>query len=183
MSTESLRQAVRAQLQTALAKRQATSTSGSAASGTRALVVPLRLRHVNDAQTLTQLFKRLAANPSLLQMVDAGLLRFDLQVDAAVAQALGNADATPQAVACCGRCAGGQSCEGGSAMQSDPGASASAARAPVPLLKGVVSERQVNVLASTVQSIRLDPRAVLTPLGREALRKRGIAIEKGGASS
>lgn len=187
MSTDQLRQAIRGQLQAALARRQARSTTSSAnaaqAADGSAVVVPLRLSCAEDVLTLIPLFKRLAALPSLLQMVEAGLLRFDLQVDAAVAQSLGSSNGVP-VPACCGSCQSDQICQAAetvpatSSCGATPGSAATA-----PILKGVVGERQVKALTLTVQAVRLDPKAVLTPLGKEALRKRGIAIEKGGATS
>ena len=48
-----------------------------------------------------------------------------------------------------------------------------------PELKGVVGEKLLKTLPLSVKTVRLHPKAVMTPLGKEALRKRGITIEQG----
>jgi hypothetical protein len=59
------------------------------------VVVPLRVGTAAHAQALTELFKRLAASPALLQAAQSGLLRFDMRVDEAAVKAV--ADAAPAA--------------------------------------------------------------------------------------
>jgi predicted metal-binding transcription factor (methanogenesis marker protein 9) len=49
----------------------------------------------------------------------------------------------------------------------------------IPELKGVIGEKLLKTLPPSVKTVRLHPKAVLTPLGKEALRKRGITIERG----
>ena len=46
-------------------------------------------------------------------------------------------------------------------------------------LKGVIGEKLLKTLPPSVKTVRLHPKAVMTPLGKEALRKRGITIDRG----
>lgn len=141
-----------------------------------AVTLPLRLRSPADAHTLTELLRRLAASPALMQASRAGLLRLDLQVDAPDVSGATSAMAATTAVdpaACCSACQQGQTCEctGPQCQLHAKGASA--------VLEGVVGERQVKALAPSVKTVRLGTKAVMTPLGKDALRKRGISIERG----
>jgi hypothetical protein len=194
MNTDELRLKIRAQVRSAVS-RQATAagqpTSGNPAASHKALVVPLRLGNAQDTSALTQLFKRLAASPALLQAVNDGLLRFDLRLDAGAVQAV-TAQASPanaahakssnamaatttiDPAACCSSCKTGKTCECG-----DTVCDAHAQQAKVPELKGVIGEKLVRSLASGVKTVRLNPKAVLTPLGKDALRKRGITVDRG----
>ncbi|MEY4738065.1 MAG: hypothetical protein RL302_2384 [Pseudomonadota bacterium] len=137
------------------------------------IVIPLRVGTVADAATLTELFKRLAASPALLQASDAGLLRFDLRLDAAAVQAVAHIP-SPKA-ACCDACAAGRTCECGSSKCDVHEHKA----ATTTELTGVIGEKAVKALQQNVKSVRLNPQAVMTPLGKEALRKRGITIDRG----
>ena len=150
------------------------------------VVVPLRVGTGAHAQALTELFKRLAASPALLQAAQSGLLRFDLRVDDAAVKAV--AAAAPAApvtsataattatdpAACCSSCKAGKACEckGDTCALHDH-------QADIPELKGVIGEKLLKTLPPSVKTVRLHPKAVMTPLGKEALRKRGITIERG----
>jgi uncharacterized protein (TIGR02246 family) len=152
------------------------------------VVVPLRVGTGAHAQALTELFKRLAASPALLQAAQSGLLRFDLRVDAAAVKAV--AAAAPAApvtsamaattaidpAACCSSCKEGKACEckGDTCDMHDH-------KEDVPELKGVIGEKLLKTLPPSVKTVRIHPKAVLTPLGKEALRKRGITIDRGTA--
>ena len=168
----------------------APKAGGALAAGTQgaaAVVVPLRVSTAGQAAALTELFKRLAANPALLQAAQSGVLRFDLTVDEGAAQAVasvgGGASSTSAMAAttamdpatCCASCREGKACECGDTHCDSHPHDAPA----VPELKGVIGERQVKALAPATQTIRLHPKAVLTPLGKDALRRRGIAIDRG----
>jgi ketosteroid isomerase-like protein len=152
------------------------------------VVVPLRVGTGAHAQALTELFKRLAASPALLQAAQSGLLRFDLRVDAAAVKAV--AAAAPAApvtsamaattaidpAACCSSCKEGKACEckGDTCDMHDH-------KEDVPELQGVIGEKLLKTLPPSVKTVRIHPKAVLTPLGKEALRKRGITIDRGTA--
>ena len=152
------------------------------------VVVPLRVGTGAHAQALTELFKRLAASPALLQAAQSGLLRFDMRVDTAAIKAV--AAAAPAApvtsamaattatdpAACCSSCKAGQACEckGDTCDLHDH-------KPEVPELKGVIGEKLLKTLPASVKTVRIHPKAVLTPLGKEALRKRGITIDRGTA--
>jgi ketosteroid isomerase-like protein len=151
------------------------------------VVVPLRVGTAAQAHALTDLFKRLAASPALLQAAQSGLLRFDMRVDEAAAKAV--AAAAPAApvtsamaattatdpAACCSSCKAGKACEckGDTCDMHDHAAEA------VPELQGVIGEKLLKTLPASVKTVRIHPKAVLTPLGKETLRKRGITIERG----
>ncbi len=163
------------------------------AAGPQGVVVPLRVGTGAHAQALTELFKRLAASPALLQAAQSGLLRFDMRVDEAAVKAVASAAPAPHATtghsassamaattavdpaACCSSCKEGKACEckGDACGLHDHPADA------IPELKGVIGEKLLKTLAANVKTVRLHPKAVLTPLGKEALRKRGITIDRG----
>ena len=156
------------------------------------VVVPLRVGTAAHAQALTDLFKRLAASPALLQAAQSGLLRFDMRVDEAAVKAVAAASPAPQAAAgtpatsamaattatdpaaCCSSCKAGKACEckGDTCELHDH-------PEDVPELKGVIGEKLLKTLSPSVKTVRLHPKAVMTPLGKEALRKRGITIDRG----
>jgi uncharacterized protein (TIGR02246 family) len=150
------------------------------------VVVPLRVGTGVHAQALTELFKRLAASPALLQAAQSGLLRFDLRVDDAAVKAVAAAapaatvtsamaaTTTTDPAACCSSCKAGKACEckGDTCALHDH-------QADIPELKGVIGEKLLKTLPPSVKTVRLHPKAVMTPLGKEALRKRGITIERG----
>ena len=199
MSTDALREQIRATLK---AKLEASTHPAPASHAQEpamntpiagaAVVIPLRLGSPQDTAVLTQLFQRLAASPALLKMADTGWLRFDLRVDAAAMGAVSHASPTVQAqpgssnsamvatttidpAACCSSCKEGKACEckGDACSLHDHPAQ------DVPELKGVIGEKLLKTLPPSVKTVRLHPKAVMTPLGKEALRKRGITIDRG----
>ena len=191
MSTDALREQIRAQVRTALQRQQtampvATSPKTPAA---HAVVVPLRLSHASDTQALTQLFQRLAASPALLHAATTGLLRFDLRVDEGAIKAVAVAPASHEVpgtsamaattaidpAACCSSCKQGKACE----CKGDTCDLHAHPAENVPELKGVIGEKLLKTLPPSVKTVRLHPKAVMTPLGKEALRKRGITIDRG----
>ena len=168
------------------------------ATGTQGVVVPLRVGTAAHAAALTDLFKRLAASPALLQAAQSGLLRFDMRVDEAAVKAVAASATTPTTAtaatpptapagtsamaattaidpaACCSSCKAGKACEckgDTCGLHDHP--------ADIPELKGVIGEKLLKTLSPSVKTVRLHPKAVLTPLGKEALRKRGITIDRG----
>jgi ketosteroid isomerase-like protein len=157
------------------------------ATAPQGVVVPLRVGTGAHAQALTELFKRLAASPALLQAAQSGLLRFDMRVDEAAVKAV--AAAAPAApvtsamaattatdpAACCSSCKAGKACE----CKGDTCALHDHPAEDIPELKGVIGEKLLKTLPPSVKTVRLHPKAVMTPLGKEALRKRGITIERG----
>lgn len=169
------------------------------AAAPQGVVVPLRVGTAAHAAALTDLFKRLAASPALLQAAQSGLLRFDMRVDEVAVKAVAASAATPtpataatpstapagksamaattaiDPAACCSSCKEGKACE----CQGDACALHDHAAQDVPELKGVIGEKLLKTLPSSVKTVRLHPKAVMTPLGKEALRKRGITIERG----
>ncbi|PUE20789.1 hypothetical protein B9Z38_07315 [Limnohabitans sp. MMS-10A-160] len=162
------------------------------ATASQGVVVPLRVGTAAHAQALTDLFKRLAASPALLQAAQSGLLRFDMRVDEAAVKAVAAAAPAPQAAAatpttsamaattatdpaaCCSSCKAGKACEckGDTCELHDH-------QVDLPELKGVIGEKLLKTLPPSVKTVRLHPKAVMTPLGKEALRKRGITIDRG----
>ena len=76
--------------------------------------------------------------------------------------------------ACCSSCKEGKACEckGDTCDLHDH-------KAQVPELQGVIGEKLLKTLPASVKTVRIHPKAVLTPLGKEALRKRGITIDRG----
>ena len=154
------------------------------------VVVPLRVGTAAHAAALTDLFKRLAASPALLQAAQSGLLRFDMRVDEAAVKAVAAAGAAPASsgasamaattaidpAACCASCKAGKACE----CKDEYGdVHAHKPAEAVPELKGVIGEKLLKTLPPSVKTVRIHPKAVLTPLGKEALRKRGITIDRG----
>jgi len=167
------------------APKPAALPSVASAATPQSVVVPLRVGTAAQAQVLTDLFKRLAASPALLQAAQSGLLRFDMRVDEAAVKAVA-ASASPATsamaattatdpAACCSSCNAGKACEckGDTCELHDHTAN------DVPELKGVIGEKLLKTLLPSVKIVRLHPKAVLTPLGKEALRKRGITIYRG----
>ena len=164
----------------------AAASANTPATGTQGVVVPLRVGTADHAQALTDLFKRLAASPALLQAAQSGLLRFDMRVDEAAVKAVaasagtsGGASAMAATTAidpaaCCSSCKEGKACEckGDTCDMHDH-------QEDVPELKGVIGEKLLKTLSPSVKTVRIHPKAVLTPLGKEALRKRGITIDRG----
>ena len=168
------------------------------AAAPQGVVVPLRVGTAAQAAALTDLFKRLAASPALLQAAQSGLLRFDMRVDEAAVKAVAASAATPtpaaaatpptapagtsamaattaiDPAACCPSCKEGKACEckGDTCELHDH-------KAEVPELQGVIGEKLLKTLPAHVKTVRIHPKAVLTPLGKEALRKRGITIDRG----
>jgi hypothetical protein len=174
-------------------KPAAAAQAAAPAAGPQGVVVPLRVGTGAHAQALTELFKRLAASPALLQAAQSGLLRFDMRVDEAAVQAVAasapasaphaapatSAMAATTAIdpaACCSSCKEGKACEckGDTCDMHDH-------KEDVPELKGVIGEKLLKTLPPSVKTVRIHPKAVLTPLGKEALRKRGITIDRGTA--
>jgi ketosteroid isomerase-like protein len=166
----------------------AAASANAPATGPQGVVVPLRVGTAAQAASLTDLFKRLAASPALLQAAQSGLLRFDMRVDeaavkavAASAGASGGASAMAATTAidpaaCCSSCKEGKACEckGDTCDLHDH-------KAEVPELQGVIGEKLLKTLPASVKTVRIHPKAVLTPLGKEALRRRGITIDRGTA--
>ncbi len=136
-------------------------------AGRTALVVPLKITTSDDAGVLMDLLRRVAASPALALASAAGLLRFELSVDPAALSG-----------ACCGACLqhGTSGCAT-SAAQAPQAESAVATPAPAsPLLRGVITERDVLALPAGCTTVGLVPRSVLTPLARDVLRQRGITV-------
>lgn len=165
----------------------AAASANTTATGPQGVVVPLRVGTATHAQALTDLFKRLAASPALLQAAQSGLLRFDMRVDEAAVKAVASAGSSGGAsamaattaidpAACCSSCKEGKACEckGDTCDMHDH-------KEDVPELKGVIGEKLLKTLPPSVKTVRIHPKAVLTPLGKEALRKRGITIDRGTA--
>ena len=167
------------------APKSAALTAVAPTAAPQSVVVPLRVGTAAQAQVLTDLFKRLAASPALLQAAQSGLLRFDMRVDEAAVKAVA-ASASPATsamaattatdpAACCSSCNAGKACE----CNSDTCELHDHTTKDVPELKGVIGEKLLKTLLPSVKIVRLHPKAVLTPLGKEALRKRGITIYRG----
>lgn len=171
------------------AAKPGSAPAASPAAAPQGVVVPLRVGTAAQAQALTDLFKRLAASPALLQAAQSGLLRFDMRVDEAAVKAVAaapvaatkpstSAMAATTAIdpaTCCASCKAGKACEcqGDSCDLHDHQAE------EVPELQGVIGEKLLKTLPPNVKTVRLHPKAVMTPLGKEALRKRGITIDRG----
>ena len=197
MNTDALREQIRSTIQAKLGDAHTRAAPAQNPSPNQpslapsALVIPLRLGSAQDTAVLTQLFQRLAASPALLKMADTGLLRFDLRVDAAALGAVSNAVSVEKSAAvatsamaattatdpaaCCSSCKEGKACE----CKGDTCALHEHPAEDVPELKGVIGEKLLKTLPPSVKTVRLHPKAVMTPLGKEALRKRGITIERG----
>ena len=198
MSADALREQIRSTIQAKLGDAHTRAAPAQNPSPNQpslapsALVIPLRLGSAQDTAVLTQLFQQLAASPALLKMADTGLLRFDLRVDAAALGAMAHVATTVHAAtansttamaattaidpaACCSSCKEGKACE----CQGDACGLHDHAAQDVPELKGVIGEKLLKTLPPSVKTVRLHPKAVMTPLGKEALRKRGITIDRG----
>lgn len=198
MNTDALREQIRSTIQAKLGDAQTRAAPAQNPSPNQpslapsALVIPLRLGSAQDTAVLTQLFQQLAASPALLKMADTGLLRFDLRVDAAALGAMAHVATTVHAAtansttamaattaidpaACCSSCKEGKACE----CKGDACDLHDHAAQDVPELKGVIGEKLLKTLPPSVKTVRLHPKAVMTPLGKEALRKRGITIDRG----
>ena len=159
----------------------AAASANTPATGPQGVVVPLRVGTAAQAQALTDLFKRLAASPALLQAAQSGLLRFDMRVDEAAVKAVASGGASAMAAttaidpaACCSSCKEGKACE----CKGDT-CELHEHKAQVPELQGVIGEKLLKTLPADVKTVRIHPKAVLTPLGKEALHKRGITIDRG----
>lgn len=179
----------------ASAQPQAQSQKPASAASPTGVVVPLRVGTGAQAAALTDLFKRLAASPALLQAAQSGVLRFDMRVDEAAVKAVAATGASAMAAttaidpaACCSSCQKGEACECKGEhceLHAQHGSKASGVSvasnnlAAVPELKGVIGEKLLKTLPASVTTVRIHPKAVLTPLGKEALRKRGITIDRG----
>jgi hypothetical protein len=165
---------------------QAAASANTPSTGPQGVVVPLRVGTAAQAQALTDLFKRLAASPALLKAAQSGLLRFDMRVDEAAVKAVAAAGGVSGAsamaattaidpAACCSSCKEGKACE----CKGDACGLHDHPAEDIPELKGVIGEKLLKTLPPSVKTVRLHPKAVMTPLGKEALRKRGITIERG----
>lgn len=128
----------------------------------RGVCVPLRLSSAADMTTLLDLVQRVALSPALVAANSAGLLRFDLCIDPALSAGV-------EAV-CCDACARLEPCCCGHAP-------AAAAAAVTPLFRGVVTERDIKRLPPDCRLVGMAPKCIVTPLARDALRQRGIAVE------
>lgn len=147
------------------------------------VVVPLRVGTAAQAAALTDLFKRLAASPALLQAAQSGLLRFDMRVHEAAVKAVAASGASAMAAttamdpaACCSSCKEGKACE---CKDEHCDLHAHKAIETVHELQGVIGEKLLKTLPASIKTVRIHHKAVLTPLGKEALRKRGITIDRG----
>jgi len=117
------------------------------------LAVPLVVSCAGGVARLGEMLNRLLASP-LADACAQGALRFDLRLQ-------------PGAPVACG-------CQAAD-TPAPRAAPPEAARASV-LLRGVVTERDVKLLPADCRELGLAPRAVLTPLARDALRQRGITV-------
>ncbi|MBL8341539.1 MAG: hypothetical protein JNL30_08725 [Rubrivivax sp.] len=164
----------RAQVRELLARRPRTARSGDEAATGRAkgVCVPLRLSGAGDLDVLAELIRRVAASPALAAANATGLLRFELSVaPAMVAPAAAPGSAAPAQPACCDDCARGEPCRCAPAQGNH-----FAAATATPLLRGCITERDIKALPADCRLIGTTPRTVLTPLARDALRQRGIAV-------
>ena len=186
---DTLRQQIREQVQKAMQRHSRNSAqTHPAVSSTSAqfITIPLRIANSSQLDLLAQLSKRLALSPALLNMVNAGLLSFDLKIDKALSESLSvvnssghsamDATTAIDPATCCASCKEGQSCK---CEKDDCPLHVQSHPKDTPELSGVVGEKLVKTLPSGIQAVRLNPKAVLTPLGKEALRKRGITVHRG----
>ena len=157
MNTE----AFRLQVRELLAQRQ--PGIGEASTSHPGVRVPLRLSSAGDLGVLSELIQRVAASPALSSACAAGLLRFELSIDAAMTGAgpVGAPAASPKA-SCCDDCAQGKAC------RCDDKQVAAEPQAATPLLRGVVTERDVKALPDHCKLVGAAPGAVITPLARDA---------------
>mgnify|MGYP000979717576 CR=1 FL=1 len=166
MNSESFRTEVRDLLQR---HRHAAQNKGEVSQA--GLCIPLRVSSAASWAVLADLIQRLAASATLAAAHDAGLLRFELRIDNAMAAAVlpvGNAASSERN--CCEPCLRGETCS--CQTNSRP----AAASMVTPLLRGVITERDIKALPDGCLLVGIAPRAVLTPLARDALRQRGIAF-------
>jgi hypothetical protein len=144
------------------------NSSGASSVSPSAIVIPLRINGPQDMHLLTQLFKRLAASPALSQAAAAGLIRLDV--------ALGQS----ALAACCEPCQAGaqDACTCASSGQNPTCASdrSDPSCAPPTELTGLVSEKSVRKLGPQVRQVTLSASAIVTPLGRDELKRRGITL-------
>jgi ketosteroid isomerase-like protein len=168
------------------------TTSKPMTASSTGVVVPLRVGTAAQAAALTDLFKRLAASPALLQAAQSGLLRFDMRMDEAAVKAVaasagssGGASGGASAMAattaidpaaCCPSCKEGKACE---CKDEHCDLQAHKVSEALTELKGVIGEKLLKTLPASTKTVRIHPKAVMTPLGKEALRKRGITIDRG----
>lgn len=166
--------AFRQQVRELLGRHQPAAHSTGGAS--RGVCVPLRLASAGDLHVLADLARRVAASPALAEAHAAGLLRFELSIDPGMAAATAPTAETPVAQrSCCEACARGEACH--CERANGAAGAASAPAIATPLLRGVVTERDVKALPASCRLVGTAPRAVLTPLARDALRQRGIAVQ------
>lgn len=167
----------RAQVRELLARRQ--ETGNPRGESGRGVCVPLRLSCDGDLAVLAELVRRVAASPALAAAQAAGLLRFELSIDPALAAAAISG-------ACCDDCARGENCRCEGAPAAAPAALTAPTAPPTPptpsagvtpVLRGVVTERDVKALPAACRLVGTAPHAVLTPLARDALRQRGITVQ------
>lgn len=125
-------------------------TAHAAAPG---LAVPLVVSCAGSVARLGEMLNRLLASP-LADAAAQGALRFELRLQPGAAMACGcQAADTP----------------------ATPAAPPETTRVTM-LLRGVITERDIKALPTDCRLVGTAPRAVLTPLARDALRQRGIAV-------
>jgi ketosteroid isomerase-like protein len=118
------------------------------------LAVPLVVSCACDVARLSEMLNRLLASP-LADAAAQGALHFELRMQPVAAMA----------------CA----CQ---AASTPAGPAAPPETNPVTmLLRGVITERDIKALPTDCRLVGTAARAVLTPLARDALRQRGIAIQ------
>jgi hypothetical protein len=167
MSTEALRSQIRSIVQGQL--RQGVNDHASA--GPSAIVVPLQINSAQDLHLLTQLVQRLAASPALAQAAAAGLIRLDIAVGQGIFAACGEACQAEAPAALETTCA----CPApGQAAAASPDGSTAAA--PAAELAGLVSEKTIRKLSLHIRQVTLAANAIVTPLGRDELKRRGITL-------
>ena len=152
----------RLQVRQMLGQSRAAPLSPEGSSG---VCVPLRLSGASDMAALVELVQRVAASPALAAAHAAGLLRFELRIEPAAA--------IEGESACCDACVRAEPCR-------CQGSSMAAEATATPLLRGVVTEREVTGLPANCRLVGLGPKAILTPLARDALQQRGIAVQPAG---
>jgi ketosteroid isomerase-like protein len=141
------------------AEPAATAPTAAAAPG---LSVPLVVTCAASVARLSDMLLRLLASPLADATAQAGL-RFELRVQ-------------PGAGGCGDRCSCGTTDRPPAASAPTGAARATSPTATTPLLRGVVTERDVKALPADCRVVATAPRAVITPLARDALRQRGIAV-------
>lgn len=163
MNAEALRSQIRSLVQTRMQVQSHKPQATESSTASSAVVIPLRLYGPEDMHLLTQLLQRLAASPTLSQAAAAGLVRLDISVGQGAL------------VACCEPCQTGSkaSC---SCSTSAPKSVESAPSAAAAELSGLVSEKSVRKLGANIRQVSLAAHAVLTPMGRDELKRRGISL-------